>query len=301
MKKFLILTMICLLAPGLAGADSYSYAVRMMWVGDAEMQLVMRHPENVSDPEDAVSARDCYSGNRSPDWGVQDITSDNPEWASYKDGGTNVQEIVAQDLFDVGNYKIIARCISNADPEKPAQGTKVFIDTLMWKDLPGDRESVTLNASTFYGTKTWAIIKESDYKNLFTRILKFRYVKSGLGKGKYSIYANYATNLDRDDITTNTYFKVYLNNEQVYRDTGNWEWNKKQTVFHVHKPWTVKVWRNDNKREIKVRGVAEGAYHSVDVNSKIVLGRYIGTNDFFVRKNGKYVFKEHDYIHPDKK
>ena len=39
---------------------------------------------------------------------------------------------------------------------------------------------------------------------------------------------------------------------------------------------------------------------SVGVNSKIVLGRYIGTNDFFVRKNGKYVFKEHDYIKPKK-
>ena len=37
---------------------------------------------------------------------------------------------------------------------------------------------------------------------------------------------------------------------------------------------------------------------AVAVVAKIVLGRYIGTNDFFVRKNGKYVFKEHDYIHP---
>jgi hypothetical protein len=298
MKNFLILITILLLAPGFASAGVYNYAVRMMWVGDAEMQLIMRHPENVSEPETAIAAKDCYSGNKSPDWGVQDITSDNPYWASYRDGVTNVQEIVAEDLFDVGNYKIIARCLSNADPEKPYEGTKVFIDTLLWKGVPGDRETVTLNA--VYGTQTWPIVKESDYKNLKTRILKFKYVKKGRGKGKYSIHANYGTAIDRDDITTNTYFKVYLNDEQVYRDSGNWEWNKKQTVFHIHKPWTVKVWRNDKKREIKIRGVAEGAYHSVDVASKIVLGRYLGTNTFFVKKSGKYKFKEKDYLNPKK-
>lgn len=283
-----------MILPCVVYASPYSYAVRMMWVGDAEMELIMRHPENIKESETTIAARDCYSGNKSPDWGVKDITSDNPRWTSYRDGVTNIQEIVAEDLFDVGNYKIIARCLNNADPTNPYLGTEVFIDTLMWKGVPGDRETITLNA--VYGTQTWPIIKESDYKDLHTRILKFKYVKKGLKKGKYTIHANYATNLDRDDITTNTYFKVYLNNEQVYRDTGNWEWNKKQTKFHVHKPWTVKIWRSDSKRQIKVRGVADGAYYSVDLNCNIVLGRFIGTNSFFVKKSGKYNFKEKDYL-----
>lgn len=295
MKKMLL---ILVLLPLAALASAYNYRISMEWVGDAEMQLIMRHPDNIKESETAIASRDCYSGNKNPDWGVKDITSDNPRWASRKEGITNIQEIVAEDLFDVGNYKIIARCLNNADPSNPYQGTTVFINTDLWKGIPCDRETVTLNA--VYGTQTWPIIKESDYKNLYTRILKFKYIKKGLGKGKYSIHANYATNLDRDDITTNTYFKVYLNDEQVYRDTGNWEWNKKQTVFHVHKPWTVKVWRNDSKREIKVRGVADGAYHSVDVYCNMVLGRYIGTNSFYVPKSGKYVFKEHDYLHPKK-
>ena len=296
MKKiFLIL----LLISGTLFASENNYHIRMRWVGNADVRLIMRHPDDINIAETEIAPRDCYSGNKNPDWGVKDITSDDPHWADNKNGITNIQEIAAEDLFDVGNYKIIARCLSN-DPADPQAPVKVFIDTVLWKGVQGDTEIATLNASPLYGAQTWPIVKESDYKNLFTRILKFKYVKSGLGKGKYSIYANYATNLDRDDITTNTYFKVYLNNEQVYRDTGNWEWNKKQTVFHVHKPWTVKVWRNENKREIKVRGVAEGAYHSVDVYCNMVLGRYIGTNSFFVKKDGKYVFKEKDYLNPKK-
>ena len=279
-----------------AQAANYNYAVRLSWVGDAEMQLIMRHPDDVGVSETSLAPRDCYSGQRNPDWGVKDVTSDNPLWTSYRDGLTNVQEIVAQDLFDVGSYKVIARCVNNADPTNPYLGTKVYIDTLLWRGEPGDREVATLNA--VYGTQSWPIIHESNYKNLFTRILKFRYVKKGIGKGKYLIHANYSTAISPSDITTNTYFKVYLNNEQVYRDTGNWEWNKKQTVFHVHKPWTVKVWRNDQKREIKVRGIADGAYHSMDVYCNLVLGRYLGTNSFFVKKDGKYVFKEKDYLKP---
>ena len=134
MKK-LFLLLLLLLLPLTVFASAYNYSVRMMWVGDAEMQLIMRHPENIQEAENTIAARDCYSGNKSPDWGVKDITSDNPRWSSYRDGVTNIQEIVAEDLFDVGNYKIIARCLNNADPEKPYEGTKVFIDTLLWKGV----------------------------------------------------------------------------------------------------------------------------------------------------------------------
>ncbi len=259
-------------------ANQKGYHVRLTWTGDSRIFLIFRNPidKNVSSSE--YTAFDCRFGNDNPEWGITDYKPDNPQWIDGgKIAGINYQDVTSEELFDPGQYSIIARLISTAQ----FQTAECRIDILRWnhKDVNKRYDKIPLSTDD----PTYPIIQEQLYEDMNTRVYKFKQKKNG----KYLIKLNASALPDK--ITTNDLAQLYLNNYKEYADS-NWESNKKETKYFIDKPWTFKVVKK-NKEYIYVRGIAENYYENANIKTTIMIGDYIGTNSFVTDKQAKYKYK----------
>ena len=283
-----LLVLLLLTGTVISAADDvqYGYHVRLGWVGTSDMILIMRHPlESAMDVD--FAPRDCYEGQPNPDWGIQDQSFDDPTWIYTQDGITNYEHIVSEDLFDVGTYMIIARAFSG--------GATCTLDIVRWNSENENSRVVKYLTTDPSGTREWRSQRASIYYNMFSRVIKFKQQKSGRNAGKFLIQCNY-TQMS-DELNTNDYMRVYLNEEQVYSDDGQWQWNKKKTKYWIDKPWSVKLFMK-NKNEFYIRGIAQSLYKSAQVDCNIVIGEYLGTNSFLTNKSCKYKYKESLIFNP---
>jgi hypothetical protein len=271
-----------------ANDTEFGYHVRLGWTGSSDMILIMRHPEDASKDVD-FAPRDCYEGQPNPDWGILDQSIDDPTWVSTKAGETNYEHIISTDLFDIGTYVIIARAFSG--------GATCTLDIVRWQNEDDNTRTIKYLTTDPYGTREWRSNRASRYYNMFSRVLKFKQKKGGQSAGKFLIKCNY-TQMS-EDLTTNEYMRVYLNQDRVFTDNGNWQHNKKKTKFWIDKPWSVKLFMK-NKNEVYIRGIASSLYKSANVNCNIVIGEYLGTNTFVTNKQCKYKYKEAQVLNPNK-
>jgi len=99
-----------------ADENNYGYIIRLSWIGDPianDMDLILRNPTDATSQND-YAPRDCYYGQQNPDWGIPDYELDDPIWASISYGETNVEQIIARELLDIGTFTIIARAHSGS-------------------------------------------------------------------------------------------------------------------------------------------------------------------------------------------
>ncbi len=70
-----LLTVFTIIAFNVTAADEKGYHIRMSWVGDASIDLILRNPKD-PDINSFQEPFDCYFGQKSPDWGIigQDLT-----------------------------------------------------------------------------------------------------------------------------------------------------------------------------------------------------------------------------------
>ncbi len=259
--------------------DKIGFHYRLTWVGDADVELIWRNPQN-PDLNSIYEPLDCYYGQKNPDWGVIGQEFDNPSWSEIKAGDTNIQEVISEALLDVGSYGIIARII-NGEAE-------CHLDRIREEDKDiNERQTMTLNADDFNTANDYMILTYDTQKELlYSKVLKFKQKKAN---NKYLFKINYTA--IPDELTTNDIARLFLNSELAYSD-NNWESNKKQTKFYIDKPWTIKIIKKTGKQFIYVRGIAENFYKDANVESSLLIGNYIGTNSFLTDKHAKYKYKQ---------
>ena len=264
----------------------FGYHVRLGWTGDSDMILIMRHPLNASMDVD-FAPRDCYEGQPNPDWGILDQPIDDPTWVSTSVGETNYEHILSTDLFDIGTYVIIARAFTG--------GANCTLDIVRWQNRDDNTRTIKFLTTDPNGTREWRSNRASKYFNMFSRVLKFKQKKSGNSAGKFLLKCNYTQMAD--ELDTNDFMRVYLNEDRVFTDNGNWQFNTKKTKYWIDKPWSVKLFMK-NKNEIYVRGIASSLYKSANVDCNIVVGEYLGTNKFVTNKQCTYKYKERYELNP---
>jgi len=280
--KLIILLLIAVAFISNAAEIKPGYHIRLTWVGDAEVNLIWRNPKNPN-MNSSVESLDCYDGQISPDWGIIGQDFDNPKWTATKIGITNIQEVKAEALMDVGAYAIIARII-NGEAE-------CHIDTIRVNDEESEeRITQTLNAEDCNLNNDEKIVIINTKKELlYTRVLKF---KQNKGNNKFLIKFNYTS--IPDDLTTDVIARLFLNSEEAYSD-NNWESNNKQTKYFIDNPWTMKIIKKNGNRTIFVRGLLENFYSDASIESTLLIGNYIGTNSFLTDKKAKYKYKKPKY------
>jgi hypothetical protein len=271
-----------LAAATLHAEEEFGYYVLLSWVGDADMDLILRHPDE-ADSQNDTAPRDCYYGQENPDWGVPNFSGDNPRWLASKDGETNIEAIVSVDLFDVGTYVVIARAFSGA--------ADCRIEVSRWRgETSGSVHEKHLTTDTLAGSREARWQYESLYVNMGTRVIKFKQHKKGKEEGKFVLKMDFATL--GEEITTNEDTRVYLNDENVYNKAGDlWRSNDKKTKFRIDKPWTCRVIYK-GKNRIYLKGRATQIFKSMNVLCNYLIGEYLGTNSFRTTKKCVYKYKE---------
>jgi hypothetical protein len=262
--------------------EDFGYYVLLYWVGDADMDLILRHPDEATAQID-YAEKDCFYGQPNPDWGVPDFDGDNPHWLEWREGETNIEAIVSVDLFDVGTYVVIARAFSGA--------ADCRIEVSRWRgETAGTTHEKFLTTDTLVGSREARWQYNSLYSSMGTRVIKFKQHKTGKDEGKFVLKLDFS-NLG-EEITTNDNTRVYLNNENVYNKPGNlWRANKKKTKFRMDKPWTCKVlYKGENR--IYLKGRAQQTFKSMNVLCNYLIGDYLGTNSFRTDKKCRYKYKE---------
>jgi hypothetical protein len=283
----MLLLLILSVACGVSAEETdFSYHVRLGWTGPSDMTLILRNPKDAIMDVD-FAPLDCYEGQPNPDWGIQDQSIDDPIWAYTKVGETNYEHIISSDLFDIGTYVIIARAFSGA--------ATCTLDIVRWQNKDDNTRTVKYLTTDQNGTREWRSNRSSKYFNMFSRILKFKQKKGGNTAGKFLIKCNYTQMTE--ELDTNDAMRVYLNEDRVFTDNGNWQFNKKKTKYWIDNPWSVKVFQK-NKNEIYIRGIASSLYKSANVNCNIVIGEYLGTNSFITDRKCLYKYKERYELNP---
>jgi hypothetical protein len=279
-KIFKLLILLFVVATLNSNADvKDAYHIRLTWVGNASVELILRNPKGSPISGLPYEDLDCYGGQPSPDWGVKDQDFDNPKWTETKIGDTNIQEIIAETLMDVGSYPIIARIING---EAECQIDKIRINN---EDDDGT-ETETLNATDCNeNNDVMVLIINTQKELLHSKVLKFKQNKQN---NKFLIKLNY-TSLP-DEITTNDIARLYLNSEDAYSE-NNWESNKKKTKYFIDKPWTMKIIDKSGSQYIYIRGLAENYYKDTKVEATLFIGDFVGTNSFLTNKKAKYKYK----------
>ena len=274
----IILLMLVAVAFSSKAEEKPGYHIRLSWIGDAEVDLIWRNPKN-PDMNSPVQPLDCYDGQSEPDWGIIGQDFDNPKWTETKIGITNIQEVKAKTLMDVGAYAAIARIIDGE--------AVCHIDTLRANDKEvNERITQTLNAEDCnLNDDEKIVILNTRNELLYSRVLKFKQNKT---KNKFLIKLNYTA--IPDDLTTNEIARLFLNSEEAYSE-NNWESNKKQTKFFIDNPWTMKVIKRSGKQLIFIRGVLDNYYGDATIESTLLIGNYVGTNKFVTTKKAQYKYK----------
>jgi len=287
MKFFLlsvtfVLTM--LLFPQTVSADeqdSFGYIVKLYWLGNPvenDMDLILRNPKD-AESANTYAPLDCYYGQQNPDWGIPNYELDNPMWATFTFGETNVEQVIARELLDIGTFSIIARAHTGS--------AKCWLEIYRWKfnDIEYiDEKLLTADTSSFEAR----YLQQSTYSDMNIRPLKFKQNKSS---GKYLLRVT-QNNLP-SELPTNELVRVYLNEEAVFTDDGtHWKQSANGKKYTINKPWSMKVYLN-SRSEIYVRSFANNIYKSAQVNCNILIGEYLGTNSFRTNKRCKYKYKEH--------
>ena len=287
MKFFLlsvtfVLTM--LLFPQTVSADeqdSFGYIVKLYWLGNPvenDMDLILRNPKDAKSAN-TYAPLDCYYGQQNPDWGIPNYELDNPMWATFTFGETNVEQVIARELLDIGTFSIIARAHTGS--------AKCWLEIYRWKfnNIEYiDEKLLTADTSSFEAR----YLQQSTYSDMNIRPLKFKQNKSS---GKYLLRVT-QNNLP-SELPTNELVRVYLNEEAVFTDDGtHWKQSANGKKYTINKPWSMKVYLN-SRSEIYVRSFANNIYKSAQVNCNILIGEYLGTNSFRTNKRCKYKYKEH--------
>lgn len=283
MTKKVLCTMVMMIAATVFATEEYGYHIRLSWVGDPltnDMNLIFRRPEDAMS-QNEFAPGDCYYGQPNPDWGIIKYHNDDPRWIRRRVGITNIQDIVAHELFDIGTYIIIARAHSGE--------AIVTVEVLRWQyeDI-GYRDQKWLIANTTSREARYQI--DSSYMTMGTRVLNFR--QRRLNK-RFNMRLNYTDLMD--EITTNHRVRVYLDNELVINDDGS-SWTRLgRNRWRLGRPWIMRVIRRRNYR-MRIRGISEGDYRSAHVQCNVIIGDYLGTNSFYVNRRGRYRFKEGEYL-----
>ncbi|RLD10023.1 MAG: hypothetical protein DRI44_07095 [Chlamydiae bacterium] len=269
-----------------AGENSFGYIVKLYWLGDPvvnDMDLILRNPKD-ADSVNRIAPLDCFYGQQNPDWGISGYELDNPIWATVSYGETNVEQVIARELLDIGTFTIIARAHTGS--------AKCWVEIEKWRFE--DIEYLDEKLLTANTTSDEAIyLQQSNYQDMNIRPLKFKQKKSS---GKYILKVT-QNNLP-SELPTNELVRVYLNDEAVFTDNGShWIQNATGKKYTIGKPWTMKVLLN-SKSSIYVRGFANNIYKSANVNCNVLIGNYLGTNFFRTTKKCRYKYKEHKELHP---
>jgi len=269
-----------------ADENNFGYIIKLTWIGDPianDMDLILRNPQDVESQND-YAPHDCYYGQPNPDWGIPDYELDDPIWASFSYGETNVEQIVARELLDIGTFTIITRAHTGS--------ATCWIEIQKWqfKDLEYLDEKLLIADTSSYEARYQ---QDSNYKDMNIRVLKFKQNKN---TGKYLLKVT-QNNLP-SELPTNELVRVYLNDEAVFNDDGShWIQSASGKKYIINKPWTMKVLLN-SKSAIYVRGFANNIYKSASVNCNILIGDYLGTNYFRTNKKCKYKYKEKKELNP---
>lgn len=270
---YIVLSLLCINS---LADDEYGYIIQLQWVGSSisnDMDLILRHPSEV-DMQNDFATLDCYYGQKNPDWGIPEQKSDDPTWGTYRIGITNIEEIIAPNLFDIGTYQIIARAHTGT--------ATCAIVVKRWEyENVDERDEIMLVANT--QSRDARFQQQSVYNDMGLRVTKFKQKKHS---GKIKIEANYS--ILPDTMPTQKAVRVYLDDELILQSSGSeWVANKKDTKFVLGNPWLMKVKQKSNY-DIKVRHIAEADFSSSYITCKILIGDYLGTNTFYVNKHGKY-------------
>ncbi|MCK5852771.1 hypothetical protein KAH27_07055 [bacterium] len=266
--------------------DNFGYVMRLYWLGDSienDMDLILRNPKNTESPN-TFAPLDCYYGQPNPDWGIPKYDLDDPIWSSVSFGVTNIEQIFARELLDIGVFTIIIRAHTGS--------ARCWLEIAKWRfeDIEYvDEKLLTADTSSFEARYQ----QQSNYEDMNTRALKFKQNKR---TGKY-LFKMTQNNLP-SELPTNELVRVYLNEEPVYTDNGShWIQSGNGKKYTIGKPWTMKVLLN-SKSSIYVRGFANNIYKSANVNANVLIGEYLGTNAFRTNKKCKYRYKEHKELNP---
>lgn len=282
MKNILKTAAVCILLTSMmcTAADEYGYKISLSWLGNAitnDMNLILRKPQDASSDNDYAPG-DCYYGQENPDWGIINYDNDNPQWRKLRIGETNIEEIVAYELLDIGTYVVIARAHSGDAV------CSIEIERWKYEDVHERDEKWLISNTT---SREARYQRDSSYLDMGTRVLKFKQKKKSK---KFKIKLDFTDLMD--EMPTNERVRVYLDSELVLQDDGtSWQDKKKKKKWKLGNPWEMKVMQESNYR-IYIRGIADGDYRSKTVQCNVMIGDYLGTNAFYVDKHASYKFKE---------
>ena len=295
-----ILIRSCMLTAALAAAPlcadpSYGYHIRVTWLTNsgAQVDFSLRHPTYADLPlvpsQFGHVPLDCYYGNIDPpDWGIPDQTYDNPRWSMSTMGESNVEEIISDELLDMGHYRIIIYLVSG--------NATCRLDVLRWNHQDTDYSDTKFLSTDASGTRLASWERASEYSAMGIRTTKFTEQRSGVSKGRYRLAMNY-TDLPKE-MTTSDYVRIYLAGENVYdMDGTQWRSNNKKTLYFIGKPWTLRLDKRSNFT-ITVKGRANTLFESQNVVCNVFIGDYLGTNTFRTDKHCKYTYKERKELNP---
>ncbi len=263
-----------------ANGDNFGYVIRLYWVGDPvvnDMDLILRNPKDANSVYD-YAPLDCYYGRPNPDWGITGYELDDPIWYSVSYGATNIEQIFAHELLDIGTFTIIARAHTGS--------AKCWIEIETWNfENIGYFDEKLLTANNSYFETRY--LQQGKYQDMNIRALKFKQNKR---TGKY-IFKITQNNLP-SELPINEFVRIYLNNDGVFADNGtHWIQSASGKKYTIGKPWSMKVLLN-SKNAIYVRGYANTIYKSANVDCNVFIGEYLGTNAFRTDEKCKYKYKK---------